>query len=264
MGLQFYPKSHRYKLDGRWVAGVTTIIGVLDKPAIPKGAARSVAEYVSENLHQVNEIAENSGSNALVAMLKEVPWDRRDKAAGRGTTLHDIAEQLLTAPDGVELDADDPLLPVAENALAFVEEWQIEPLAVERPCASRTHQYAGTFDLVARYTAPNGQSGIGIFDWKSGKAIYPGAVWQMNAYGHSEFYNDEDGAEVPTADLGIDSAFGVHLRDDDYDVHPLKYGPDVFEDFTKIRQVFAANKAANGNYREPGTGYVGLPIRREL
>ena len=28
-GLKFYPSSHRYKLDGEWVPGVTTIIGEL-------------------------------------------------------------------------------------------------------------------------------------------------------------------------------------------------------------------------------------------
>ena len=49
-GLVFYPKSHRYKLDGAWVPGVTTLIGKgLPKPALPYWAARTVAEWVADN-----------------------------------------------------------------------------------------------------------------------------------------------------------------------------------------------------------------------
>ena len=35
-GLRFSEATHRYWLDGKPVPGVTGIIGVLDKPAIPK------------------------------------------------------------------------------------------------------------------------------------------------------------------------------------------------------------------------------------
>ena len=35
-GLKFSQASHRYWLDGKPVPGVTTVIGVLDKPAIPR------------------------------------------------------------------------------------------------------------------------------------------------------------------------------------------------------------------------------------
>ena len=33
-GLKFFEASHRYKLDGAWVPGVTTILGVLNKPGL--------------------------------------------------------------------------------------------------------------------------------------------------------------------------------------------------------------------------------------
>ena len=55
-GLKFYEASHRYKLDGQWVPGVTTILGVLDKPAIPKWAASQVAEYVADNPDAVEHL----------------------------------------------------------------------------------------------------------------------------------------------------------------------------------------------------------------
>src|SRR5665213_1834664 len=115
-GLVFYPKAHRYKLDGEWVPGVTTIIGVLEKPAIAKWAAGQVAEYVADNREAVGHLY-SAGRGPMVAALKEVPWQKRDDAATRGTTLHDFAERLL---HGEQVDVPDALVPVVEAALMFL------------------------------------------------------------------------------------------------------------------------------------------------
>ena len=102
-----------------------------------------------------------------------------------------------------------------------------------------------------------------IFDWKSGKRIYASAAYQLNAYGHAEFYG-EDGDEHPMSDLGIDAAWGVHVRDDGYDVYPLRYGPDIYAEFLAIRAVYDIHKRAEGNWRIPGTGYVGAPYAKDV
>ena len=257
-GLVFYPASHRYKLDGKWVPGVTTILGVLNKPALPKWSASEVAAYVADNREAVEHLYA-AGRGPMVAALKEVPWQKRDDAADRGTNLHDFAERLLR---GEEVDVPDGLVPVVENALRFLEEWHLEPVLIEAAVASREHLYAGKLDLAARYVSPTGQRGVGIFDWKSGKRIYASAAFQLNAYAFAEFHG-EHGAETRMADYGIDSAFGVHIRADGYDVHPLRFGPDVFGEFLTIRSTFDINKRAEGDWRTPGSGYVGCAVQTE-
>ena len=61
-GLKFYDASHRYKLDGEWVPGVTTILGVLNKPALTKWAASQVAEYVADHPEAVDHLRDTQGS----------------------------------------------------------------------------------------------------------------------------------------------------------------------------------------------------------
>jgi hypothetical protein len=254
-GLHFYEKSHRYKLDGRWVPGVTTILGVLDNPAIPKWAAGQVAEYVADNPNGVEELRA-LGRGPMVQALKGIPWSKRDQAGARGNVLHDYAEQLL---NGEEIDVDEEHVPVMEHALAFMEDWHIEPLLVEAACASREHQWAGTLDLIARYRHPvTKHEGTAIFDWKSGKALYPEYAWQLNAYAHAEFVGlAGDEQPVPTCD----DAFGVQIRHDGYDVAPFAFGAHIYEEFLVIRRANDIAKRGRGDWKQPGSGYVGLLIQ---
>lgn len=256
-GLRFAPGNHTYRLDGVIVPGVTTIIGVLDKPAIPKWAAAQVAEFVADNPDAV-ETLRSTGRDGMVAALKGIPWQRRDDAAARGTTIHDFAERILRGED-VEIDDDDPLLPVVEQAIAFMTEWGIEPLLIEQAVASREHQWAGTLDLIARYRRPDtGHEGVAIFDWKSGKALYPEYAWQLNAYAHAEFYGENgDEHPVPTCD----AAFGVQVRADGYDVAPFAFGPAIYDEFLLIRRTYDVVKAGRGDWRRPGSGHVGIHIQ---
>jgi len=254
-GLKFYESSHRYKLDGEWVPGVTTILGCLDKPVIPKWAASQVAEYVADNPDGI-ETLRGLGRGPMIQALKGIPWEKRDRAGVRGNILHDYAEQLL---NGEEIDVDDEHVPVMEAALTFMDEWQIEPLLVEAPVASREHRWAGTLDLIAKYRDPRtGAEGVAIFDWKSGKAIYPEYAWQFNAYAHAEFAL-VDGQEKPLPEC--EAAFGVQIRADGFDVYPMAFGPDIYEEFLNIRRTFDAVKRGRGDWKRPGSGYVGIAIQ---
>lgn len=255
-GLRFTPANHRYYLDGQPVPGVTTILGCLDKPAIPKWAAKTVAQYVADNPDAV-ETLRSLGESGMVKALADVPWKKRDDAGARGTTLHDYAEALLR---GDEVDVDDELVPVIEHALQFMEDWQIEPIATEVAVASREHWYAGTADLFANYTRPDtGHMGVAIFDWKSGKALYPEYAWQLNAYAFAEFAGLEGNEESLPA---CDAAFGVHIRSDGYDVAPFAFSPEVFDEFLAIRRTFDVVKRGRGDWKTPGSGHVGVMIQK--
>ena len=249
MSLRFYDASHRYKLDGEWVPGVTTILGVLDKPGLKKWAASTVAEYVADNRQTVEGLYA-AGRGPMVAMLKETPWQRRDDAGARGTKFHDFAERIMR---GEEVEVPDPLVPLVEHALQFMEDYQIEPVLNEVPVASREHQYAGKLDLIA-----GSSLGMAIFDWKSSKRIYPSTALQLVAYARAEFYAAPDGTEHPLPQ--VEAAYGVHVRADSYDVIPLRHDDQAWADWLTVRAAYAANKRIEGDWRKPGTGYAGAPL----
>ena len=245
-GLKFYDASHRYKLDGEWVPGVTTVLGVLNKPALTKWAASQVAEYVADHPEAVEHLRD-MGRAPMVGALKEVPWQKRDDAALRGTTFHDLAERIAL---GEEVDVPEAQVPLVEAALAFMEDYDITPTLVEAVVGSREHRYAGKVDLFANDA---------IWDWKSGKRIYPATAFQLAGYAGAEFYG-EGGEEHPLPT--VNAAYGVHISEAGYAVYPLKFGPDVFAEFVTIRNAYDINKRAEGNWRIPGTGYVGIPLDR--
>jgi hypothetical protein len=252
-GLKFYEKSHRYKLDGEWVPGVTTILGVLDKPGLRKWAAASVAEYVADNRDAVEHLYA-AGRGPMVAALKETPWQQTRDAADRGTTFHDFAERIM---NGDEVDVPEEQVPLVENALRFMEDYDIRPLLVEACVGSREHKYAGKGDLWA-----DSKIGRAIFDWKSGKRIYPTFALQLAAYAFAEFASDGSGGpETPLPE--VEAAYGVHIRMDGYDVVPLKFGRDVFDEFLTIRKAYDINKRCEGDWRKPGSGYAGVALHQD-
>lgn len=248
-GLKFYPGNHSYFLDGERVPGVTTIIGVLDKPGLRKWAASSVAEYVADHRDAVEHLYA-AGRGPMVAALKETPWQQAKDAAARGTNLHDYAEQIV---NGEEVDVPEVLVPVVENALGFMEEFAIEPLLVEGCVGSREHRYAGKGDLWA-----DSKVGRAYFDWKSGKRIYPSTALQAVGYCFAEF-TGENGDESPLPE--VEAAYGVHIRADGFDVIPLRFGRDVFQEFLTIREAFEINKRCEGDWRVVGSGYAGAALQ---
>ena len=249
-GLKFYEASHRYKLDGEWVQGVTTILGnAIPKPGLTKWAAKSVAEYVANNREGVEHLY-GMGEQPMVAALKDVPWQQRDAAGNRGTEVHDLAERYLK---GEKIEVPDEIAGHVEACAQFIEDWDIQPVLVEQCVGSREHKYAGKLDLVADSKhAPRA-----TYDWKTAKSgIYMETAYQLAAYSFAEFYG-EGGDETAMATLGIQASFGVHIRADGYDVLPLAFGPDVFAEFVHLKQSSDIIKKATGNWKVPGSGYVG-------
>lgn len=249
VGLRFYPASHRYKLDGQWIPGVTTILNVVAKPGLTKWAASSVAEYVADNREAIEHLYA-AGRGPMVAALKEVPWQKRDDAADRGTKFHDYAERILR---GEEVDVPDEHVGLVESALAFMDDYSIQPILMEGRVGSRKHMYGGSFDLIA-----DSSLGRCIFDWKSSKRLYASTAFQNVAYAFADFVG-ENGDEQPVPE--VERSFGVHIRSDGYDVHELAFGDDVYTEFLAIKTTFEADKRAEGNWKVPGSGYVGVALQ---
>jgi hypothetical protein len=241
-------RGHWYKIDGKKADGVTTLIkNGRPNHALINWAARETAEYVADNPDTVASLAE-TGRAPLVAALAKIHTAVLQKAAGRGTAIHAVAEKLCRDE---EVPYDDDIAGHVDACVLFLYQWQVRPVLVEAVVASRRWGYCGTCDLVADVVLPGdidlrvapwldevipaGTAVRAIVDWKSGRSgIWPDAAYQLSAYSNAEVYVDAAGDEQPVADLGIRLALAVHVRADGFDAYPLDAGPDTFQTFTYI------------------------------
>lgn len=222
-------RGHWYKIDGQKVDGVTTLIkDGLPKPALPYWAARTVAEYVADNLDQVAGMAD-MGRASIVAALKEVPWTARDRAAVKGTEVHALGEKLIR---GEEVEVPEHLAGHVEAYVKFLDEWKPEPILVEAPVGHRRWRYAGTLDMVVRL--PDGRTVLADIK-TTASGIWPETAYQLAAYRHAEVYLDDSGVEQPM--VPVDAGYAIWVRADGYDVIPVECGERVFKDFLHIAWV---------------------------
>lgn len=241
---------HYYKLDGRSVSGVTTLIkGGLPKDALMYWSAREVAEYVADNPEDVDALR-RMGRGPMVSALKEVPWQKRDTAAVRGTEVHSLAERLV---HDEEVHIPDHLDGYVQACVQFLDDWQPKTLLAEVPVANRAHWWSGTLDYIGEL--PDGRRVL--IDWKTtNSGIWPETAFQLSAYRNAEFYLTDDGEELPLPE--VHDTWGVHLRRDGYDVVPVRADEHVYKEFRHIAYVAGAAKRAKGN--KTTQGYVLAPL----
>jgi hypothetical protein len=151
-------KAHiRYKgANGENVPGVTTILGILNKPALVKWANNLGLQGIDSSRY-------------------------RDEMADIGTLAHYLIMCHLTGQTPDTADYSPNQLEMAENATLSYYEWAkghtIEPILVEEALVSDQYGYGGTVDL---YAAVDGVKTL--VDFKTGKALYPEMLYQLAAY----------------------------------------------------------------------------------
>lgn len=146
-----------YKLeDGTKVPGVTTVLGILNKPALVIWANRLGLQGIDSSKY-------------------------RDEMADIGTLAH---QMILGYFKGEETDTSEyskSQIELAENCLLSFWNWEkghkIEVIMAEAPLISKEYNYGGTIDCFCKL---DGQPTL--LDFKTGKAIYPEFFYQLAAY----------------------------------------------------------------------------------
>jgi hypothetical protein len=207
---------------------VTTVLGCLNKPALPGWAAREAANFVVNNFPVVSDLVGRRQKAAAVDLIKGSPWRARDKAADVGTTVHKAVEALIA---GTEPDVTEEEIPFLVQFSKFIEAFKPEILVSEGTVFNRQYNYAGTMDLILRLDGKTW-----LVDVKSGKGIYPEYAMQVAAYARGDFIGMPDGTEevMPIIDKGAI----LHLQRDSYHFVPVAIGKEVFESFLYCREMF--------------------------
>lgn len=153
--LEFGETNHRYTISklvdkDLWtepeaVVGVTTIIGVLNKPALMLWPLREAIKYLEA--HKDAPITKK-----LLDEAYEAHKQKSQKGKDAGKTGHALVEALLLDKKP-ELPTDPEALKEAESVALAFEKWRADyapkVLYTEKPFYSLRHEYAGTCDLVA-------------------------------------------------------------------------------------------------------------------
>jgi len=179
-------RHYRHPVEDELVPSVTNVIGILDKPALPRWAAKLVAERAMALKHSLARMDDGD----VVDTLKGAPWQRSSRAAERGTDIHAYLEHRLNWWEPEQLS--DDAMPYKDAADDWLE--RCGPDEVIATELTMFHpMYAGTTDVVMR----RGEK-IVIADFKTSKAIYDEAALQLAAL--AGCYTDAEGQPVPWRD----------------------------------------------------------------
>lgn len=168
--LVFDDKKHAYKLDGKLLSGVTTIISeTSSKGALVQWAANMACEYIeSERKDWLSEYSkgknrltmEEWATDLLPARIQEARTAharKRDKSATKGTDTHALVEQYInfclkhggrTSPVDNLFAENGPMQTIA-TFIHWAQENVDQFIAAEQRLYSETHGYAGTCDFIA-------------------------------------------------------------------------------------------------------------------
>lgn len=183
----FGRKKHAYYWleKGYFVPGVTSILSILDKPALLPWAAGLASKYVQANL------PENASKEQIAEICEKakIEWRSvRDAAGDIGTQVHSFAENLFRGRPAI-VPTDLQAQKGVQALQAWIAENDVQPIEVERVVFSQSCFVAGTMDMLA---AVNGK--LTQVDFKTGKDVYPEHKFQTGIYKRA--WEEENGETI--------------------------------------------------------------------
>ena len=185
VGIHRTPR-HLYYFNGAgpW-PGVTTVTGVLDKPALVRWFREQVARAAIASAERLVADRDAGNEDAAVAYLLATRNEGTD-GRERGSRIHGVLESVLRR-ESVDIDPADAA--AVAGARAWLNEAKVRPLEVEAFLINETLGYGGTCDLIAEIDGE-----VWLLDWKTSKSVawasgkvYDEMRLQLAAYGNAEF-----------------------------------------------------------------------------
>jgi len=142
--------------DGIQVPGVTTVLGVLNKPFLVPWANKLGLQGIDSTKY-------------------------KDEMADIGTLAHLLIMNHLRGEETDTGDFSQNDIKLANNCFASYLAWEkpheLKPILIEKPLVSDKYNYGGTADWVGYL-----DDELVLLDYKTGKAIYPEMFYQLAAY----------------------------------------------------------------------------------
>ena len=239
-GTRWYRHPTKHNGEPRWLS-VTHTVAALPKEAIPRWAAKAVAEWAVDHQDQWRSLprddwketeegfdgkARKVTHKGAVSVLKAKPWEERDRAAERGSTVHAVIEKMLA---GEPYAVEAATFPWVAAARRFVDEVRPEPRLTEVSIYNDEHLYAGSADFTGQLRGYPELGGNVLVDWKTGRGVYDDMAVQLVAYAKGGYYLD--GADREQEWRPPSAAAIVHLGPDGYQVYRSPLRQDLWRVF---------------------------------
>lgn len=224
INLEFDSQKHIYLVDKKQIWGVTSVTGVLNKPALMYWAVKQAIEFMKVNIKPGKAMDEIQIKNLLEG-ARTAHTQTKNKAADIGTLIHNWVASYVAAIVKKETPPKRPVNKEMKNAIDGFFKWAKEDKLVimrsEQKIYHDKWKYAGTLDLEGTV---NGKRTV--IDLKTGNALYPEAFLQASAYLKAR--EQETGKKYPGGVIIVRlskenpekhiAAFEVK-RDEDVDTH---------------------------------------------
>lgn len=177
---RFNPIGHLHELfvDGEWKAltGVTTILGVLNKPALIQWSANMAVEYIEKNITLQSETWPELFKEAKIAHRR-----KKEEAGQKGTDIHSEVEKLvaglITSNRGILKGDEKSDYPQVQHFIDWAVNNKVKFLETEKHLHSKTLFIGGIVDLLCEIDGK-----VWVADIKTGSGIYPEHFAQMAGY----------------------------------------------------------------------------------
>jgi hypothetical protein len=231
--------KHKYRVTpgGEIVPGVTSVINILDKPALKWASSQIAAHAATTNTRRKkaivakhrewlarprgkSESAQKKYTLANMGTDDEVyihwargEFDRQWRAkADRGTRVHDVAERWTKGESVKVLPEDNGFVDALE---VFHKEYRPKFSLVECIVINQEFKYGGRFDAICELNGP-GAEGFYLIDYKTGGSYPYEVALQAQAYWDCKLatWNDDGSLGTPTPLPEVHGARTVYLRED--------------------------------------------------
>jgi len=217
-------RHYRHPVTDVLVPSVTNVIGILDKPALPRWAARETAKAA----WSMRTSLEDLGQEEAIDVLKGAPWRRSGRAADRGTSIHAWLEAVLNGQPEPTLEGE--ALEFVDAARAWLERWQPVPIATEISMFAAT--YAGTADALVSIDGE-----VWLIDFKTSSGLYPEVALQLSALADCPLIVVD--GETREAD-SIDRLGAVRIgRDGEWEMREVTYPAQSLDGFYAALNLWA-------------------------
>src|SRR3990167_9048568 len=211
--LTFEEIKHAYFYEGKKVPSVTTILSVINKPALINWSANMAADYFKSQIAP-GVAYDEIQLNTIWKDAKSAHYKKKVETGDIGTFVHQWVEDYIKGkkpPPPVNDDLKDS----TERFMKWQTDDKVKFLASEQVVYSRKYNYCGTLDFICTI---GGRLVLG--DLKTSSGIYNEYFLQTAAYrlARSEEYPKEDYQGQAIIRIGRDGDFEF-VESDDYNTH---------------------------------------------
>ncbi len=246
MKVEFDEARHRYWIEEgeekKFLPSVTTVLNVLDKPALHFWAIKKTVVYIGEHLPElrVDDLTEEKAF-IILDKAKKHAYELAKQEADIGSRIHELIHQHLLGQEVEIINEEDKVQAGFLAYLGWLQEHKFKALEIEMRLAHPTYLYAGTLDVVGILDGE-----LAILDWKSSGGIYLENYLQISAY--KKAYEETTGKEVKRV-------FIIHLgkKDGDFIPYEVRDTETPFEMFLACLKLYNGKKNIQQVIKEEGS-----------